>query len=130
MITNTNMCVFNKDEKSKPTKFVKHLIDKVFWDDSKGINLNRGYDGADDVNIYIPKDVNDLTKYVKPKQFEAYKNWTLKNGDIIVRGNVKEKEVEGIKDLASKYNDVFVITLVDDKDFGSSNMHHFEIRGK
>jgi len=129
MMTNTKMSVFNKytDTFTKDIIYKKHIIDKVFWDDSKGVNLNRGYDNADEVNIYIPKDENDMSEYVKPKQYNG-NGWTLNNGDFIIKGEVIENEVSGIKELNSY--DVFTITMVDDKDFGSENMHHFEIRGK
>lgn len=137
MTTNTNMCVFNKytkittnentNETTKELKFKKHIIDNVFWDDSQGVNLRNGYDKNDLVNVYIPKDKNDMSGYVKPKQYNG-NGWTLQNGDFIIKGLVTETEVSGIKDLAAY--ETFTITMVDDKDFGSKNMHHFEIRGK
>lgn len=131
MTTNTNMCVFNKfTDENKNVVFKKHLIDHVFWDDSKAVNLNRGYDNADDVNVFIPKQQNDMSSYVEPKEYKSLNKWTLQAGDIIVKGDVREKEVSGIKELTTKYDNVFTISLVDDKDFGSSSMHHFEIRGK
>ncbi len=129
MITNTNMSVFNKhtDSFTKNIVYKKHIIDHVFWDNSKGINLNRGYDNDDKVNVYVPKDKNDMSEYVEPKQYNGI-GWTLKNGDFIIRGLVTENEISGIKDLSAY--ETFVITMVDDKDFGSENMHHFEIKGK
>ena len=128
MMTNTKMAVFNKytNSTTKNVTFKKHLINNVFWDDSKGVNLNKGYDKADSVNVYIPKDINDLSSYVKPKQYNGT-NWTLCEGDLIIKGDVKETEVNGIKDLSAY--EVFTITMVDDKDFGSPSMQHFEIRG-
>lgn len=128
MITNTKMSIFNKytDPFTKAVSFKKHIIDNVFWDDSKGVNLNKGYDNADAVNVYIPKDKNDMSSYVEPKQYNG-SNWTLNNGDFIIKGDTTETEVSGIKDLKSY--EVFIITMVDDKDFGSPNMQHFEIRG-
>lgn len=129
MITNTKMSIFNKytDSFTKNIIYKKHIIDHAFWDDSKGVNLNRGYDEADAVNVYIPKDKNDMSQYVKPKQYVG-NGWTIKNGDFIIKGEVLETEVLGIKDLSN--HETFTITMVDDKDFGSKNMHHFEIRGK
>ena len=132
MITNTCMSVFNKyTDSEKNVIFKKHEIENVFWDDSKGINLNKGYENADDVNIFIPKDKNDMSSYTEPKFYVGLNDtWTLSNGDFIVKGQTFENQVSSIKELKEKYNDVFTITLVDDKDFGSKNMHHFEIRGK
>ena len=132
MTTNTCMSVFNKyTDSEKNVIFKKHEIENVFWDDSKGVNLNKGYENADDVNIFIPKDKNDMSGYTEPKFYIGLNNtWTLNNGDFIVKGQTFENQVSSIKELKEKYNDVFTITLVDDKDFGSKNMHHFEIRGK
>ena len=132
MTTNTSMSVFNKyTDEEKNVRFKKHLIDNVFWDDSKSVNLNLGYENADEVNVYIPKSQNDLSGYVEPKQYKGGNGtWTLENGDIIVKGNVDEEEISMIKELTKKYDNTFTITLVDDKDFGSSNMQHFEIKGK
>ena len=132
MTTNTSMCVYNRcTDEQKNVVFKKHLIDNVFWDDSKGINRNLGYENADDVNVFIPKSQNDMNGYVEPKKYKGLNDtWTLENGDFIVKGNIPENEVLSLKELAKKYDNVFTISLVDDKDFGSSNMHHFEIRGK
>lgn len=132
MTTNTSMSVYNKyTDEEKNVIFKKHLIDNVFWDDSKGINRNLGYENADDVNVFIPKSQNDMSGYVEPKKYKGLSNtWTLDNGDFIVKGNTNESEVLSIRELVQKYDNVFTISLVDDKDFGSENMHHFEIRGK
>ena len=132
MTTNTSMSVYNKyTDEEKNVIFKKHLIDNVFWDDSKGININTGYEKADDVNVFIPKNQNNMSGYVEPKKYKGLNGtWTLENGDFIVKGNAAENEVLSLKDLAKKYDNVFTISLVDDKDFGSINMQHFEIRGK
>ena len=132
MTTNTSMSVYNKyTDEEKNVIFKKHLIDNVFWDDSKGINRNLGYENADDVNVFIPKIQNDMSGYLEPKKYKGLSNtWTLKNGDFIVKGNTDESQVLSIKELVQKYDNVFTISLVDNKDFGSKNMHHFEIRGK
>ena len=132
MTTNTSMSVYNKyTDEQKNVVFKKHLIKNVFWDDSKGVNLNKGYENADDVNVFIPKSQNDMSGYVEPKKYKGLSNtWTLENGDFIVKGNTEESSVTSIKELAKKYDNVFTISLVDDKDFGSTNMQHFEIRGK
>lgn len=132
MTTNTSMSVYNKyTDEEKNVVFKKHLINNVFWDDSKGINRNLGYENADDVNVFIPKSQNNMNGYVEPKKYKGLSNtWTLENGDFIVKGNTNESEVLSIRELAQKYDNVFTISLVDNKDFGSENMHHFELRGK
>lgn len=128
MMTNTNMSVYNKyvDPFTHETIYKKHLIDNVFWDDSLGSNLNMGYENADKVNVYIPYDKNDLSEYKPPKEYNGI-GWTLKNEDYMIKGNVDIEEVESIKEL-SNY-EIFKMTVNDNKDFGSPNMQHFELRG-
>lgn len=128
MMTNTKMTIYNKyvDTFTHKPSYKKHIIENVFWDDSLGINLNMGYENADKVNIYIPYDKNDLTEYKEPKKYNG-DGWTINNGDFIVKGEVEINEISGIKDL-SNY-DAFTISVCDNKDFGSPNMQHFEIRG-
>ena len=128
MMTNTKMTIFNKyvDPFTHKQQIKKHIIENVFWDNSLGVNINMGYENADKVNVYIPYDKNDLTDYKEPKKYNGT-GWTLQNGDFIVKGEIIEDNIEGIKDL-SQY-DVYTITIDDDKDFGSPNMQHFEIRG-
>lgn len=132
MTTNTNMSIFNKytEPFTKQVTFKKHLIDYVFWDDTKAVNQNRtydnGYDKSNKVNVYIPKDINDLSEYIKAKKYNGT-GWTIQDGDYIIKGDVPETEVSGIKEL-SQY-ETFIIKSFSDKDYGSKNMHHFEIKG-
>lgn len=128
MTTNTNMSIFNKytDSKTRQVTFKKHLIDKVFWVDTKQVQRNDGYDKDYKVSVDIPKDTNDLSEYVTHKNYVGT-GWTIQNGDFIIKGDVLETEVTGIKEL-SQY-EVFIIKSFSDKDYGSENMHHFEIKG-
>ena len=128
MTTNTNMSIFNKytEPFTKKVTFKKHLIDYVFWDDTKAVNQNDGYDKNNKVSIYIPKDINNLSEYVKSKKYNGT-GWTIQEGDFIIKGDVPETEVSGIKEL-SQY-ETFIIKSFSDKDYGSENMHHFEIKG-
>ena len=128
MTTNTSMSVFNRytDPFTKAVTFKKHVISNVFWDDTIAVQQDLGHDKANKVAVYVPKDKNDLSNYVNAKQYNG-NGWTLQTGDFIVKGEVIETEITGIKDL--KNYDAFTITEFDDKDYGSSNMHHFEIKG-
>lgn len=128
MTTNTSMSIFNKytEPFTRKVTFKKHLIDYVFWDDTKAIDQNDGYDKSNKVAVYVPKDINDLSKYIKAKNYNGT-GWTIQNGDFIIKGDVVETEVSGIKEL-SQY-ETFIIKSFSDKDYGSKNMHHFEIKG-
>lgn len=128
MITNTNMTIYNKytEPFTHNVVFKKHLIDKVFWVDTKEVKQNDGYDKSNKVAVYIPKDVNDISEYIKAKNYNGT-GWTIQDGDFIIKGDVPIEEVSGIKEL-SQY-ETFIIKSFSDKDYGSENMHHFEIKG-
>lgn len=130
-MTNTSMSVFNKytEPFTKDVVYKKHLVKEVFWDDVVGVNSNTGFENNDKVSVYIPFDKNekDLEGYIEPKQYNG-NGWTLQNGDFIIKGDVDIDEVEGIKELSAY--EVFEISEWSKKDFGSYNMHHFEVMGK
>lgn len=128
MYTNTNMSIFNKyvNPSTKTITFKKHLIDNAFWVDTKNVQQNKGYDKNNRVVVYVPKNKNDLTSYVKTNNYVGT-GWTIQDGDFIIRGTVTETEISGVKDLAAY--EVFIIKSFSDKDYGSKDMHHFEIKG-
>ena len=128
MTTNTNMSIFNQytDSTTKQVVFKKHLINNVFWVDTKEVKQNDGYDKNNKVNVYIPKDSNDLSNYVNAKNYKGT-GWTIQNGDFIVKGDVPITKVSGIKQLANYES--FIIKSFSDKDYGNEDMHHFEIKG-
>lgn len=111
----------------------------VLMDASKASNVRTsGLEGADSVNLFIPFSVKaadgvslmDKT-YVNPKEFEsaADKNglWTLRIGDFFVKGEVVEDN--DFQYINANYDDVYRITKVDKKDFGSESMLHWEVGG-
>lgn len=123
MMTNTSMSVFNKYNGT----YKKHLVENVFWDDSQAIALATGFDKDNKVDVFIPFDKNDLSEYKEHKNYNGT-GWTLRNGDFIIKGDVPETEISGIKELSAY--ETFEITACDKKDFGSYNMQHFEVKGK
>ena len=128
MTTNTNMSIYNKytEPFTHNVVFKKHLIDYVFWNDTKAVKQNDGYDKDNKISVYVPKDINDLSEYIKAKKYNGT-GWTIQDGDFIIKGDVPINEVSGIKEL-SQY-ETFIIKSFSDKDYGSANMHHFEIKG-
>jgi hypothetical protein len=128
MTTNTNMSIFNKytEPFTHNVVFKKHLIDYVFWDDTKAVKQNDGYDKDNKINVYVPKDINNLSEYIKAKNYNGT-GWTIQDGDFIIKGDIPIEEVSGIKEL-SQY-ETFIIKSFSDKDYGSENMQHFEIKG-
>ena len=84
-----------------------------------GASLNKGYDEANDLKIFIPKmenKIKDVTKF----DFEI--------GDIVVVGKIKEniqKESE-LKSITQVYN----IKTIIPQNYGSEIMEHIEIGAK
>lgn len=111
----------------------------VLMDASKASNVRTsGLEGADSVNLFIPFSVKaadgvslmDKT-YVDPKEFESAADesglWTLRIGDFFVKGEVVEEN--DFQYINANYDDVYRITKVDKKDFGSESVRHWEVGG-
>ena len=113
---------------------------------SKGVNVREsGLESADAVNLYIPFDVDAVDgvtgatkRYVGPQEFWRASDksglWTLStdgNGGttFFVKGEVVEPE-KSEQQIEALYDDVYKVTKVDEKDFGSVAMRHFEVGGK
>lgn len=124
------------------------VLNGVFLDASKGINvLQSGLEGADAVKLYIPFSVNAIDgvtgkpkKYIPPLEFWRMDDksgfWTLAVGSTKTPGLdgntffIKGKVIEPDKDIEfieMKYDGVYDITKVDEKDFGG--LPHWEVGG-
>lgn len=105
----------------------------VLLDASKASNVRTsGLEGADAANLYIPFSVDAGSKtYAEPKEFESASDksnlWTLRIGDFFVKGEVTEDN--DFQYINANYDDVYRITKVDKKDFGSEPMRHWEVGG-
>ena len=136
----TDQATFKDVQKSYIT-----VLRGVMLQASKAANVRQsGLEGADAVNLYIPFStpaVDGVTgaakRYVGPQEFwravDKSGLWTLStdgNGGttFFVKGKVvePEKTEEAIEML---YDDVYKVTKVDMKDFGSADMQHWEVGG-
>lgn len=121
------------------------VIRGVFFEASKAANVNKsGLTGADAVNLYIPFDsiaVDGATgaekRYAGTMEFWRAEDksglWTLStdgNGGttFFIRGEVVEPE-KTEQQLEMLFDDVYKVTKVDVKDFGSPDMRHIEVGG-
>lgn len=129
MYTNANITLYNKyyDAVARLDKWKRTQLLGVFWDSCKGANVKKsGMETADSVIVFIPLNING---YVGPKQYTgAEGTWTLNQGDKICKGLI-DQDFTKISDLEKAYSDVYDITKVDKKDFGSANMRHWEVGG-
>ena len=115
------------------------ILRGVFMDAAKAANVRTsGLEGADSVNLFVPFSVRAtdgvslLEKvYVDPKEFESATDksglWTLRIGDFFAKGEVVEDK--DFQYINANYDDVYRITKVDKKDFGSESMRHWEVGG-
>ncbi len=136
---------------SKTTNYIT-ILRGVLLDASKAVNVREsGLEGADAVNLYIPFNVEAVDgvtgkpkKYMPPIEFWRAEDktgaWTLAisnksaSGDgytFFVKGEVLPPEgtkPELVADVVeAAYDDAYRITKIDTKDFGSSDMQHWEV---
>ena len=126
------------------TKNYITVIRGVMLQASKGANVRQsGLESADAVNLYIPFSApangadGAVKRYVGQQEFWAATDksglWTLStdgNGGntIFIKGEVVEPD-KTVQQLEMLYDDVYNVTKVDEKDFGSEEMRHWEIGG-
>lgn len=127
--------------------YVITVLEGVFLDISKGANVMKsGLENADAATLFIPfgiKAVNGLTgekqTYIEPKAYERLedksKHWTIRDGGTISNKDcffVKGKVIDDrdFQDINAYYDNVFRVTAVDVRDFGSEEMQHWEVSGR
>ena len=115
MITNASLTHYHKtlDEATRLEKWIRYNYDNVWWFGGKGSSINKGYENANDVNVRIPYDKNDIDIS------------NLAIGDIIVKGTL-ETDITTQQDLNSY--EVYNITSINDNNFGINR--HIHLGGK
>lgn len=117
MTTNSSMTLYHKrfNSQTKLDEWDRYLIENVMWQGGKGASLNRGYEKANDINVFIP--------YSKNMELEKV---PFSIGDIIVKG--------AIDDLISKQSDLkcdnYNITTLINNDYGSYDVSHIQLGAK
>ena len=123
------------------------VLDGVFLDISKGANvIKSGLESADAATLFIPfsvKAINGVTRveqtYITPKEYERLNDksgyWTIRpNGTtsnkdcFFVKGEVVSDM--DFQDINAYFDDVYRVSSVDPRDFGSADMQHWEVSGK
>lgn len=116
------------------------ILRGVLLDASKAINVRTsGLEGADAVNLYIPYCVSAedgvtrrKKRYVGPREFWMAEDktdlWTLQpsNSCFFVKGESIDA-TGSFEKIGLEYDDVYVVTKVDDKDFG--RLKHWQVGG-
>lgn len=142
MRTNSDLTLFNRYLSTGVEMYQRTVIAAVMWENRKAANVlaSGGNIAADQATVYIP--LARGAAYVAPTAWLAKSSktgfWTLKPGDVIVRGAVTDEIHEAVvgppavaafrmSDLKAKYDNVLVITSVDTMDGGSPAMQHWQI---
>ena len=116
MITNSSLTVYHKDGLDVATHFEKwtrHNYENVWFFGGKGAGINKGYDNANDVQVRIPYDRNE----VDINDFAV--------GDILVQGTINT-DIETQDDLSDYL--IYNITSINNNNFG--NNQHIHLGGK
>lgn len=117
------------------------ILHGVLLDATKAANVREsGLVNADSVSLYIPfsvRAVDGLTwmekQYIPPKLYRDAADkaglWTLNTENcFFVKGEVVEQGRE-FQYINNNYDDVYRVTSVDEKDFGTPDMRHWEVGG-
>lgn len=116
----------------------------VFLDRRQAINIEKsGLQDADAATLFIPFSVEAIDaetespkEYIGPKAYRQLSDvtgyWTLEPGGVssgadtfFVKGEVLS--YEGYGKMREQYDDVYDITTVDMRDFGSEDMQHWQV---
>ena len=116
MICNSKLTIYHQDGLDVATRLEKWRrfnYDNIWFFGGKGASLNKGYDNANDVEIRLPYDLNELD----------INNFSI--GDIIVQGELTQ-DIATQQDL--KNYQVYNITSIKNNNFGNSK--HIHLGGK
>lgn len=117
MITNSSMTLYHKRYNSNKglDEYDRYTIDYVNWQGGKGASIDKGYEKANDIKVWIPYQENEELSEIP-----------FAIGDIIVKGVINDK----ITKQSDLKVDNFNITTLVDNNYGSSNMQHIYIGAK
>ncbi len=117
MKTNSGMTLYHK--RYNPTKrldeWEKYSIKNVMWQGGKGASINKGYEKANDVSIFIPYNQNEHLETVP-----------FAIGDIVIKGIINDKITKQSDLKVDNYN----ITTLINNNYGSFHMQHIQIGAK
>ena len=137
-MSNSDITLYNKvyDRKNDKHIYQRTYIKGVNYQDIKAVDVaSNGIISVDKTTVFIPITADYMDKsYMKPVEFKKHgtdNNFTLENGDIIVKGiidfNLSDEKGSNMAYLKANYDDVMTITKVNDNRFGSASIQHFEV---
>ena len=116
MICNGKVTIYHMsgyDVSTNLETWTRYNYDNAWFFGGKGAGINKGYDNANDVQVRLPYNMNELD----------INNFAI--GDIIVKGELNE-DIETQQDLEGY--EVYNITSINNNNFG--NNQHIHLGGK
>lgn len=150
MYTNANATLYNyhKNKTTGKETYTKTYLKSVFWDDTKQANvLKSGLSTIESVSVYIPFSIDaDGKEYLPSKEYarleeselNKYFTFAVNSKDFMIQGlidydvdNTSSQTVSAsIQYIKNTYDKIMTISVVDEKNYGSDSMRHWEIGGK
>lgn len=132
MITNGDVTIYNRyvDKDKRLAKYKRTVLKDVYIEQGEGIATRSGSTVRPDDKAFIIIYASNQPGYVKPKEFSPEESsWTLTVEDIVVLHEVPD-EIESVKELETKYDDVHKLTAVGWFDGPTLRMSHWEVTAK
>lgn len=135
MISNGSITIYNFINNRGAEEYHRTIIKNVFWQEKQASNrIKSGFQEADHILALIPVINEFERKYVPPIEFgklkDKSKHFTLKDGDLIVQGAIKEEiDPINIKEFTKNYQ-AYKVTSVDSNLFGRKHMQHWKVGAK
>lgn len=117
METNASMTLYHKryNPKTRLDEWDRYPIKNVMWQGGEGASINKGYEKANDIYIWIPYDQN-----------EDLESIPFSIGDIIVKDIIEDNITKQADLKAKNYN---IITHIPNN-YGSFDMQHIYLGAK
>lgn len=117
METNTSLTIYHKrlNTNTRIDEWDIYHIDNAMWQGGKGASINKGYEKANDISIWIPYDKNSNLI-----------NTQISIGDIVVKGNIDDAIAKQSDLSVDNYN----ITTLINNEYGDYDMQHIFIGAK
>lgn len=117
METNARMTLYHKrfNPKKRLDEWVRYPIENVMWQGGKGASIDKGYDKANDIKVYIPYNKNEELEKVP-----------FSIGDIIVEGIIDDDITKQSDLKVDNYN---ITTAINNNKY-SDNMNHWYLGAK
>ena len=116
MICNSKVTIYHMSGLDVSTNleiWTRYNYENAWFFGGRGAGINQGYDNANDVQVRLPYDQNELD----------INNFSI--GDIIVKGELTE-DIETQQDLEGY--EIYNITSINNNDFGMNQ--HIHLGGK